>query len=132
MLTRLTAAALCALAFAAPSAAFAQSAGDQQYQDPLGSGSNGGSQGGGSGGGSPSGGGSGSGGGTSGAQSTPSAPSGGSTSPASAAASPTASGSASPAGEIPRTGGEPIIIAAFGAAFVLVGAGTRLAVPQRG
>jgi hypothetical protein len=122
MLTRRIAASLaCALLLGAPAAALAQSAGDQQYFDPVG----------------PDDGGSGNSGSTG---STPSpapapapAPSTGTSAAAPApttTATPAAAAEGTPAapGELPRTGGDPLIIAVFGVAMLLTGAGTRLLV----
>ena len=120
---------LAALFLGLPGAAFAQGAGDDQYQDPFGdepsqsdSGGGGGSGSGGGlsdeppvsgGGGSGSGsGGSGSSGGGSGT-----APSTGAEAPAAAAQDP---------GALPRTGSEPLILVGLGAAFLLTGVGLRL------
>ena len=120
--SRTAASLACALALAAPAAAFAQSAGDDQYQDPLagqdggGSGDSGGSTGGsgGSGGATP-------------------APATGDTAPAQpAATTPGASTSAEAADELPRTGGEPLPLVAIGAALLITGAGLRLLVPRTG
>ena len=119
MLTRRIAASLaCALLLGAPTAALAQSAGDQQYFDPVG----------------PDDGGTGNSGSTG---STPSpapapAPTTGTSAatPAPTTATPAAAAEGTPAapGELPRTGGDPLIIAVFGVAMLLTGAGTRLLV----
>ena len=108
-------AAVCALAV--PSSAFAQSAGDNQYQDPLGGsqGSSGASQGSGSGSSS-----------TTGSSSSGSSSSGqatGSAGSASGSASASASGR-----QLPRTGGEPFTIALLGGGLLLAGVGLRLRV----
>lgn len=106
----------------APATAFAQGAGDQQYQDPLGA----------------TGGGSGSGSGSAGTSraSSPSpspAPSPSSSSPTrtNVASSSHRARAAASSGELPRTGGEPFIVAYLGAAMLAIGAGMRLAVPRR-
>ncbi len=120
---------LLALIFALPSAAFAQGAGDDQYQDPFGGGqttpsqggqgeddgglspeppSGGGNGGGGNGGGD-------SGGGDSGGGGTDEAPDGG------------AEGAAPEAeDQLPNTGSEPLTFAVLGASLLLLGAGLRL------
>jgi hypothetical protein len=125
MLTRKSVTALvCALALGAPTAAFAQSAGDNQYFDPVGPDS-GGSTGGGS---TPSSGGS--------TPSTPTAPqpatgtSSSTPAPTSstAAASAPQEGTAAAPGELPRTGGDPLMFALLGTAMLLTGAGARLLV----
>ena len=115
---------LAALLLAFPAAAFAQGAGDDQYQDPFGdepsqndSGSGSGSDGGlsdeppVSGGGS-----SGSGSGSSGSGS-----SGGGTAPSTSTAT-----TAQATGQLPNTGSEPLLLMGLGAAFVLTGVGLRL------
>ena len=119
---------LAALLFAFPTAAFAQGAGDDQYQDPFGdetsqddSGGSGGSDSDGglsneppvSGSGSS---GSGSGGG--------SGSSGSGTAPATGSETPSATGQ--DAGALPQTGSEPLLLLGLGAAFVLTGVGLRL------
>ncbi|HWT92942.1 MAG TPA: LPXTG cell wall anchor domain-containing protein [Solirubrobacteraceae bacterium] len=126
---------------ALPGAAFAQGAGDDQYQDPFGDepaqndgGSGGGDDGlsdeptvpgdgGGSGGGSGSSGSGSSGSGSSGSGSAGStAPATGTTaSPSTASATPAASGE-----QLPNTGSDPRFLFLLGAAFVLTGAGLRL------
>ena len=102
-------AAVCALAV--PSSAFAQSAGDNQYQDPLGGsqGSSGASQGSGSGSSS-----------TTGSSSSGSSSSGQTTGSA-GSASASASGR-----QLPRTGAEPFTIALLGGGLLLAGVGLRL------
>jgi hypothetical protein len=119
MFKRLMAAALTTgLLFGAPSVALAQSAGDNQYQDPLpSSGSGNGSSGSGSSGHSGS--------------------SGGGSTAAPRAATPapqptgTTRASAAPANELPRTGGEPLLVAVVGSALLLAGGGLTLAAPRR-
>jgi hypothetical protein len=122
---RLLAACLSALLLAVPAPVFAQSAGDDQYQDPLPSEpSSGGSDStpGGGGSSTPSGGGD-----TAPSTQTP-APSAGDASAGSPSTSPAGS-----SGELPRTGGDPLILALFGGALLLTGAGMRLLVlPRRG
>jgi LPXTG-motif cell wall-anchored protein len=118
-----------------PAAAFAQGAGDDQYQDPIpdqptteqpqdglddappgggGSGGGSGGSGGGSGGGAGSAGGTGSGagGGTAGATDTAGA-TGAQATPGDGRA-------------LPNTGSEPILLASMGLVFLLIGAGLRL------
>jgi hypothetical protein len=120
---RIAAALACTLLIGAPATAFAQSAGDQQYFDPVGGDDGGGS--------------SGSGGSDSGGGSTPApqpstgtsaAPAPAPSSTATPAASSPSTTAAAPAGELPRTGGEPFLIATFGVAMLLTGAGMRLLV----
>jgi hypothetical protein len=107
------------LLLALPGAAFAQGAGDDQYQDPFGdeqsqddtgsSGDDGGLS-----------------------DSPPSASSSnnstsGSNGDTSGTPAPTApSASASASGSLPRTGGDPLILVALGAGMVLTGVGLRL------
>ena len=119
---------LAALLLAFPGAAFAQGAGDDQYQDPFGdepadSGSGGGGGGSGSDGGlsdePPV-----SGSGSSGSASSGSGASGSGSAPSTAAEAPTAPAQAS--GQLPNTGSEPILLMGLGVAFVLTGAGLRL------
>ena len=120
--------ALCLACFALPATALAQSAGDEQYEDPLGPPSGGGGGGGSTGGGNTGGGGN-SGGsqgatpGASGAQSggNGQAPSGGAT----AAASPSGTTAAAPADELPRTGFAAGVLALTGAALLGSGIGLR-------
>jgi hypothetical protein len=105
-----------------PSAALAQSAGDNQYQDPFA-----GSGGGGSGGGggksrqANQGSGSSSGGQSSGGGSAQAAQSAGTTQSAT-------SQQATPGKQLPRTGGEPGLVALLGAGLIVAGAGLRLRV----
>jgi hypothetical protein len=120
------------LLLGAPPAALAQSAGDEQYQDPLPGGSSGGSgsSGGNSGTNAPSS------GGSSGSTAPSTGTSGTGTAPAPTTAAPTTStgateGTAAAPGELPRTGGDPLIIAMFGGSLLLLGGGMRLAVPRR-
>jgi hypothetical protein len=120
---------LALLALAAPASSFAQSAGQDQYQDPL-AGGNGGSTGGGSTGGGSGGGGSTGAGSTAGGSSgtAPSGTSGtapASTAPTSSAAAgtgsdPAASG-AQASGELPRTGFDVIVTFELGLAMLLLG-----------
>jgi hypothetical protein len=140
MRKRLTTAALAAtLLLSAAPAALAQSAGCSQYCDPVGNT-----------GGPPSGSGS-SPGGSSGAPTSPGTGSSGSgttssgttssgttssgttstTGTTTAASGTPAEGTAAAPGELPRTGGDPMLIAIFGVAMLLMGAGMRLVVPQR-
>ena len=115
-------ACLLALSLAVPSAAFAQGAGNDQYQDPFGDeptqtdGGGGGSGGGGGGGDglstTPPGGGSGTSG--SGAEGT-------TTTPPAATAPATANGQT-----LPNTGSDPRFLALFGLALLLFGVGLRL------
>ena len=122
---------------ALPATSLAQSAGDDQYQDPL-AGQNGGgttsdNQ-------TPSGSTGTTGGGTTGSTGTTS-PSGttgtGTTTPTTTTGTPTtvaqagAEGSPTPPGELPRTGGDPILVCIFGFAMLLMGTGLRTAVPSR-
>jgi hypothetical protein len=124
VLTRKIAIALVAALFVwAPTTALAQSAGDEQYQDPLGD--DGGSTG--SGDGSTGGGGS-SGGGGGAPQPAPSGTPGTDPAPTTAAQAEPQEGTAAAPGELPRTGGNPVILAAFGIALALTGAGARLLV----
>ena len=119
---RTTASIASALLLAVPAPALAQSAGDDQYADPIEqpappsdtSGTSGGS--GGSGGGDT-----GSGSGV--APSTPAQPS--------APADPGAATAVTTAGgELPRTGADIALLCLVGAAFLLGGAGLRLALPS--
>jgi hypothetical protein len=125
---RAPALSLALLALAAPASSFAQSAGQDQYQDPL-AGSNGGSTHGGSTGrGGSAGNGSTSGGSTGSSGSTgtvpTSSPSSASTTPGATAAgtsaTPTASG-AQASGELPRTGFDVIVTFELGLAMLLLG-----------
>ena len=118
---RLAAALVSLLLLGAPApAALAQSAGDEQYQDPLPQ--------------APPG--DGGGGGAAGGDGPPIPPQG----PDSTGAPPSdsgpdattgAPGATTAAGELPRTGAEPVLMAAFGFALLLTGAGLRLAAPRR-
>lgn len=118
---RTTATMVSALLFAVPAPALAQSAGDDQYADPIeqapppsdtSSGSGGGGGGGDTGAGSGV------------APSTPAQPSA-PAAPESASAVPSAGG------ELPRTGADLALLCLVGAAFLLGGAGLRLALPSR-
>jgi hypothetical protein len=142
MRKRLTTAALAAtLLLTAAPAALAQSAGCSQYCDPVGNtggpSGTGSSPGGSSGSGtstptSPSTGSSGSGTTSSGTTSSGTTSSGTtSTTGTTTASSTPAEGTAAAPGELPRTGGDPMLIAIFGVAMLLMGAGMRLVVPQR-
>jgi hypothetical protein len=103
--------ATAALAF--PAASLAQSAGDDQYQDPLA-----GQQGGGNGGNSgDSGGNSGDTGSAPTTPSTPSAP----TTGGSEGTAPQATAAASPSGELPRTGFDVLVTVELGLALLLTG-----------
>jgi hypothetical protein len=110
------------LALICPAGAFAQGAGDNQYQDPFagedGSGSGSGSDSSGSGGG---GGGGGGGGSSSSSGSSPSNTAPGTSEQAAAQ-------TATPAGELARTGADPGLVALLGLGFVLTGAGLRVRV----
>lgn len=112
-------ACLLALALAAPSVAFGQGAGDDQYQDPFGGGTaqsgNGGNAGGGLSDTPPGGGGSGSGNSSSGKR-------GGHRT----TTTPEATRSRTPADHLPNTGSDPLMLALFGAALVMMGVGLRL------
>ena len=112
--------ALAALAF--PAASLAQSAGDDQYQDPLAGQPSGGNSGNsGSTGNSGSSGSSGSTGtGTAPAPTTPSTTSGGSEGTA-----PQAGAAASPSGELPRTGFDVVLTIEIGLALLLTGIVTQ-------
>lgn len=116
---RATATIVSALLFAVPAPALAQSAGDDQYADPIeepappsdtrgGSGSGGGDTGSGSGV----------------APSTPAQPS----TPADPGAATTVT---TAGGELPRTGADIALLCLVGAAFLLGGAGLQLALPSR-
>jgi LPXTG-motif cell wall-anchored protein len=117
MLSRaaLLATILALFALAAP-AVWAQSAGDEQYQDPF-SGQDGGSS---SGGGS----------------STPApqpAPPASTTAPAApAAAAPAATSAAAQQPQLPRTGAETLLTALAGVGLVMAGVGLRLRLPSDG
>jgi hypothetical protein len=116
---------LALLALAAPSASFAQSAGQDQYQDPL-AGGNGSSRGsvGSTGGGSTGSGSTGSGStGSSGSSAPSTAPAStatGTTNGTGTTSSPTASG-AQANGQLPRTGFDVILTFELGLAMLLVG-----------
>jgi hypothetical protein len=106
-----------ALLAGAPSAALAQSAGDQQYEDPLPSG----------GGDDPA----------PSPSPTPSpapapspAPSGTTPVAPSTTTPAPAAGTAAAPGTLPRTGADPVLILMFGSALLLCGLGTRLLVPR--
>jgi hypothetical protein len=128
-----SAALAVAVLLVTPSAALAQSAGDNQYQDPFAgqSGGGGGSSRGGGGGGGSGGGGqsnqanqgssSSSGGQSSGGGSTQAAQSAGTTQS-------TTSPQATPGKQLPRTGGEPGLVALLGSGLIVAGAGLRLRV----
>jgi LPXTG-motif cell wall-anchored protein len=126
---RLTALAIAGL-LAAPGTALAQSAGDNQYQDPFGSQGNGGGQ---SGGSQGSGGGSGqsSGDQSSGSQSSSGQSSsgqssdGGSSVSSSTGTTDAQSSQTTSSRELPRTGGEPGLVALMGAALTLGGVALR-------
>jgi LPXTG-motif cell wall-anchored protein len=111
---------------AAPGAALAQSAGDNQYQDPFGSQGSGGGQ---SGGSQGSGGGSGQSGGgqSSGGQSSSgqSSDAGSSQSSSSTGTTDAQTSQSTSSRELPRTGGEPGLVALMGAALTLGGVALR-------
>jgi hypothetical protein len=109
---------LALLALAAPASSFAQSAGQDQYQDPL-AGGNGGSSGSTGGGGSTGSGGS-TGTAPSGTPSTTPASTAPTTGTAGTTSSPTASGAQAP-GELPRTGFDVILTVELGLALLLLG-----------
>jgi hypothetical protein len=109
------------LGWVGPTSAFAQGAGDDQYQDPFGDEP---SQ-------SDSGGGSGSDGGLSdeppvSGGSDSGSGSSGSGSSGSGAAPSTGAETAQATGQLPNTGSEPLLLIGLGAAFVLMGVGLRL------
>lgn len=114
---------LAALLLVFPASAFAQGAGDDQYQDPFGDEPSQNDSGGGSGSGGglsdepPVSGGSGSG---SGSGSSGSGSSGGGTAPS------TGTETARVTGQLPNTGSDPLVLIGLGAAFVLTGVGLRL------
>ena len=118
--SRNLAAALALIALAAPASAWAQSAGGDQYSDPLA--------------GTPGHHSSGGGGGSTGSSSSPapSSTSSGSTATASSSAGPREATPARP-GELPRTGGEVGLVAWIGFALMLAGLTLRrrLAVEPR-
>jgi LPXTG-motif cell wall-anchored protein len=111
MLSRavLLATILVLLGLAAP-AAWAQSAGDEQYQDPF-AGQNGGSS---------------SGGGSAPAPASTPAPA------APAAAAPAAASAAAQQPQLPRTGAETLLTALAGVGLVMAGIGLRLRLPSDG
>jgi hypothetical protein len=115
---------LALLALAAPSASFAQSAGQDQYQDPLAGGNGGSSGGGGSTHGSTGSGSTGSGStgssGSSAPSTAPASTAAGTTSGTGTTSSPTASG-AQANGQLPRTGFDVILTFELGLAMLLVG-----------
>ena len=112
---------LAALFLVFPASAFAQGAGDDQYQDPFGDEPSQNDSGGDGGlsdeppvsGGSNSGSGSGSGSSGSGSSGSGTAPS-------------TGTETAQATGQLPNTGSEPLLLIGLGAAFVLTGVGLRL------
>jgi hypothetical protein len=118
---------LALLALAAPATSFAQSAGQDQYQDPL-AGGDGGSTGGGSTGGGSTGGGSTGGGstgtGTTGSGTTGTAPAsttpGTTTGTGTTTSAATASGAQAP-GQLPNTGFDVIVTFELGVAMLLLG-----------
>jgi LPXTG-motif cell wall-anchored protein len=122
---RVMALAIAAL-LVAPGTALAQSAGDNQYQDPFGSQGGGGGQ---SGGSQGSGGGSGQSGGdqSSGSQSSSgqSSDAGSSQSSSSTGTTDAQSSQTTSSRELPRTGGEPGLVALMGAALTLGGVALR-------
>jgi hypothetical protein len=101
---RRIAALTAALLLSAPAGAWAQGAGDTQYQDPF-AGENGGNGGGGSGSGSGKG-----------------------DNPRLSSTMPGAQGGAEGANRLPRTGADPGLVALLGAGFLLTGAGLRVRV----
>jgi hypothetical protein len=103
---RRIAALAAVLALAAPAGAWAQGAGDTQYEDPF-AGENGGNGGGGSGSGSGAG---------SGAN------------PKLSSTMPGSQGGAEGSQRLPRTGADPGLVALLGAGFLLTGAGLRVRV----
>jgi hypothetical protein len=122
---RVMALAIVAL-LAAPGTALAQSAGDNQYQDPFGSQGSGGGQ---SGGSQGSGGGSGQSGGdqSSGSQSGSGQSSDGGSSQSSSSTGTTdaQTSQTTSSRELPRTGGEPGLVALLGAGLTLGGVALR-------
>jgi LPXTG-motif cell wall-anchored protein len=116
MLSRaaLLATVLALFVLAAP-AAWAQSAGDEQYQDPF-SGQNGGSS---SGGGSSS-------------APQPAAPASTPAPAAPAAAAPATPSAATQQPQLPRTGAETLLTALAGVGLVMAGVGLRLRLPADG
>jgi hypothetical protein len=134
MRKRLTTVALAAsLLLAAAPAAHAQSAGCSQYCDPVtgnptgGNSSPGGSGGGGGSTSTPSGGGSSTPSGTTSSGTTSGTST---TTPTTTSSSTATEGTAAAPGELPRTGGDPVLIAIFGGALLLMGSGMRLALPR--
>jgi hypothetical protein len=116
--TLIALAAVLLMTVALPATVVAQSAGDEQYQDPLGGG--GGNSGGGSNGGGSNGGGS-NGGGSNGGGS-------GQASPAQSGTDPAPRADAAQSDQLPRTGFEVILPIYAGIALLLVGVATsRLA-----
>ena len=118
---------LAALFLGLPGAAFAQGAGDDQYQDPFGeepSTQNDGGSGSGDGGLSDAPPVSGGGGSASGSSGSGSSGGGSGTAPSAGAETPVAT--AQDPGALPRTGSEPLILVGLGAAFLLTGIGLRL------
>jgi LPXTG-motif cell wall-anchored protein len=112
-------ACLLALSLAAPSAAFAQGAGDDQYQDPFGdepTQSDGGAGGGGGLSDTPPG------GGTTGSGGDSTGSTGGGTT----TTAPEATATTTPSDQLPNTGSDPRILALFGGAILLAGVGLRL------
>jgi LPXTG-motif cell wall-anchored protein len=106
-------ATVLALFVAAAPAAWAQSAGDEQYQDPF-SGQSGGS----------------SGGGTSESQAP--APAATPAPAPTAAPAPAATTAAAPQPQLPRTGAETLLTALAGVGLVMAGIGLRLRLPADG
>jgi hypothetical protein len=120
---------------ALPGAAFAQGAGDDQYQDPFGDeqsqdGGGGSSDDGGLSDSPPSTGGGGGGSGSSGSGSPGSGSGSGSSGGGSSGTAPTtpapSAGPAEAGSQLPRTGSDPLILMALGAGLVLTGVGLRL------
>jgi hypothetical protein len=127
MLRSRTLALLAVLAMLAlPASSLAQSAGDEQYQDPLGGHVGGGSGNSGSGGhtgskGSSGGSGSGGGGGNVPASSTPSTGTSGASAGTPSAGTPQATAAQSGKGQLPRTGFDVILTIELGLAMLLTG-----------
>jgi hypothetical protein len=129
--TRTVTAVVAALALGLPTAAFAQSPSDQQYQDPFGSqGSGGSGSGGGSSGGGSSGGGSSQSGSSSSGSSGSSSSGGDASQVASSAGSGSSSGSAASGPQLARTGQDAGLVALAGLGLLLTGAGLRLRVRE--
>jgi hypothetical protein len=106
-----------AVLLVAPSVALAQSAGDNQYQDPFAGSGGGGSKGGG--------------GKSSQANQGSGSSSGGQSSgvgQSAATTQSTTSPQATPGKQLPRTGGEPGLVALLGSGLIVAGAGLRLRV----